>query len=85
MGGGAATMTHELVEHGGDNGERGRLGSAWRRKQRARDGMGAAAAHRPVPLLWHGVAGPTAVYRHHAEGARYMQSAMTYADLNQLT
>ena len=78
-------MVHEWVEHGGGNGERGRLGSAWRREQRARDGMGAAATCRLVPPLWHGVTGPMVVYECHMEGACYTRSAMTRADFNQLT
>ena len=75
----------ERVEHGGGNGERGHLGSAWRREQRARDGIRAAAAHHPVPPLWHSVTGPMVAYKRHVEGTHCTWLAMTHADLNQLT
>ena len=52
------------------------------REQRARDGMGAAAAHCPVPPLWHGVIGSTTAYGCHAVDTRYAQSSMTRDDLN---
>ena len=78
MGDGAATMARERVEHGGSNGECDPLGSVWRREQRARDGMRAVAARRPVPPLWHDVIGPMAEYGHHAASAHYTQSSMTY-------
>ena len=77
-------MTREQVKHGGGNGGRGCLGTAWRREQRARDEMKAAATRRTVHLLRHGIMGPTAAYGRHTTGARCARLAMTGAELNRL-